>query len=158
MNKLKKILQTLSLAVLASVTFLVPSAFAQDAASLEALVMDWYEKLNSEDTGYGVYLHDEETLFPRTGSLLEGGESFNVEDAQAGFDAGLNFDVQVRHLEAKVYGTTGVATYYTTGPTAYPDGSVLRGVFRASMIATFEGNRWRVVHIHISPLQSSPED
>ena len=146
------------LSLMANAFFLAPSASAQDAASLEALVTDWYEKLNNEDTSFFDHVIDEENAdFPRTGSLLDVFERPNPERQQELFDAGLDFDVQLNHLEARVYGDTGVATYYTTGPTTYPDGSVLRGIFRASMIANFQGNRWRVVHIHISPLQNSPE-
>ncbi len=146
------------LSLIASLIFLAPPALAQDAASLEALVVDWYEKLNNEDTSFFDHVIDEENAdFPRTGSLLDVFDGPIAERQQALFDAGLDFDVDIHHLEARVYGDTGVATYYTTGPTTYPDGSVLRGIFRASMIATFQGNRWRVVHIHISPLQNSPE-
>jgi ketosteroid isomerase-like protein len=159
MNRFKKILQTLSLAVLASVTVLMPSALAQDAASLEALVLDWYEKLNNEDASFLNHVIDDETAdFPRTGSLLQVYDGPDVEFQQATFDAGLNFDVQVRHLEARVYGTTGVATYYTTGTTTYPGGTFLSGIFRASVTAVWQGGRWRRVHSHLSPLQNTSGD
>lgn len=146
------------LSLVASLLIVAPPALAQDAASLEALVRDWYEKLNNEDTSFFEHVIDEENAdFPRTGSLLDVFDGPIAERQQELFDAGLDFDVDIHHLEARVYGDTGVATYYTTGPTTYPNGSVLSGIFRASMIATFQGNRWRVVHIHISPLQNSPE-
>lgn len=40
------------LSLLASSIFLAPPASAQDAARSEALVTDWYEKLNHEDTSF----------------------------------------------------------------------------------------------------------
>jgi len=136
--------------------FLMPAAMADDVDDVKAAVLDFYEQLNNENPNFTEYFLPGGSSFPRTGSLLQPSNS-DRNATQANFDAGLDFDVAVRHLDAKVYGDTAVATYYTTGPTKYEDGSTLQGIFRASMSWAKQGGQWRIVHIHISPLQSQPE-
>ncbi len=135
--------------------FLMPGALADDVDDVKAAVLEFYEQLNNENPSFtGFYLPGGDA-FPRTGSLLQPSASVRSA-AQANFNAGIDFDVAVRHLDAKVYGDAAVATYYTTGPTKYQDGSTLQGTFRASMTWAKQGGQWRIVHIHISPLQSQP--
>ena len=80
------------------------------------MIVDYYDRLNNEDVSFGMYLHEESNTFPRTGGLLDSAP-FSAADTQAEFDAGLDFDVELRHLEAHVFGDTGLATYYTEGTT-----------------------------------------
>ena len=145
----------------AGCTFLTTGAAADDADDVKAAVGAFYEAINSGNAGdYIKFVTAEGSTFPRTGTLLRIGAG-SVEEAknnlQAGFDAGLKFDVRVHHLDAKVYGNAAVSTYYTTGPTTYPDGTVLQGTFRASIVWTKQGGQWKIVHIHVSGLQTEPK-
>ncbi len=135
--------------------FLMPAVLADDVDDVKAAVLEFYEQLNDENADFtGFYLAGG-SAFPRTGALVQP-SAFNRSAAQANFNNGLDFDVAVRHLDAKVYGDSAVATYYTAGTTKYADGSTLRGIFRASMTWIKQGGQWRIVHIHVSPLQSQP--
>ncbi len=135
--------------------FLTTVAVADDADDVKAAVLQFYEQLNNENPSFTRFFLAGGNTFPRTGSLIQPSNN-NRSAAQANFDAGLDFDVAVRHLDAKVYGDAAVATYYTAGTTKYADGSTLQGIFRASMTWAKQGGQWRIVHIHISPLQSQP--
>ena len=138
-----------SLAVLVIGSALAPAALAQDADDLKAAVLDYYDAVNSEDDRASTFFLPGSKQFPRTGSLLQ-------PNPTEGRPAGLDFEVEVRHLEATVHGDSGVATYYTTGTTRYPDGTILQGIFRASIVAIRQENQWKWAHLHISPLQSAP--
>ncbi len=150
--------ETLRASVLAAVVgsiFLTSVAMAQDAASLEAAGMDFYDKLNNEDPSYADYHLPDTYQFPRTGMLLE--PNADTASARAVVDAGLNFEVVVHHLNTQIFGSTGIATYYTTGPTTYPDGTIVKGTFRASITAIGQGNQWRWAHLHLSELETEPD-
>ncbi len=135
--------------------FLTTLAMADDVDDEKAAVLKFYEQLNSEDPAYSDFYLVGGNVFPRTSLLLQ---PFNVDRraAKTNFDAGLDFDVQIRHLDAKVYGSAAVVTYYTSGSTKYADGTVLRGVFRASQVWIKQGTDWKYAHGHYSPLQSQP--
>jgi hypothetical protein len=132
--------------------FLIPAALADDADDVKAAVLEFYEQLNNENPGYRTFYVAGGDQFPRTGSLLQQ----NQEISATSFADGLDFDVQVHHLNVKVHGNAAVATYYTTGTTTYPSGDVLRGIFRASITAVKQGNQWKFAHLHLSRLESEP--
>ncbi len=134
---------------------LMPAALADDADDVKAAVTEFYDQLNNENTSYTEFFLPSGDQFPRNGVLVQPNEEI-IGTAQASIDAGLDFNVQVRHLDVKVHGNAAVATYYTVGTTDYPDGTVLSGVFRASITAIKQGRQWKFAHIHISPLQSQP--
>jgi len=135
--------------------FLTTVAMADDADDIKAAVQEFYDQLNNENTSYTDFFLPSGDQFPRTGVLVQPNEEI-IEATRANIDAGLDFNVQVRHIDVKVYGNAAVATYYTVGTTEYPDGTVLSGVFRASITAIKQGRQWKFAHIHISPLQSQP--
>ena len=142
------------LATLGLTGLLPPAVEAQSPENLEAAVMDFYAKLNNEDPSYAEYSLPGSFTFPRTGLLLQ--PSPTPSSAAANQQAGLDFEVQVRHLSTRVFGDTGIATYYTVGSTSYPDGVVLTGSYRGSLVAVWQGNQWRWVHLHLSELKSEP--
>lgn len=147
---------SIALTILVFGTFLSAGAVAQDAASLEATVTDYYERLNNEDASSADYFLEDAMQFPRTGLVLTA-----LVDDEAGIseqiESGLDFEVELHHLDARVIGETGIVTYYTTGTTTYPDGVVLRGTFRASAIAVWQDREWRIAHFHLSELKTVPE-
>ena len=132
------------------------AVLADDAEDVAAAVRAVYKALNNGDAaGYAELIADGYVNFPRTGALLGGGGT--AEEARSNindrFRAGLDFSLQVHHVGVKVYGQAAIATYYTTGPTTYPDGSILQGTFRASLVWVKQGASWKIVHLHISELQ-----
>ena len=147
---------SVALATLVIGPFLAQVVLAQDAASLEAAIMDFYDKLNNEDPAFADYFVSGSYQFPRTGMVLQ--SSVDSAAARVQMDAGLDFEVVVHHLDAQIFGSTGIATYYTTGPTTYPDGTILTGTFRGSITAIREGNQWRWAHVHLSELETEPDD
>ena len=136
-----------SLIILAG-TVLPPTASAQDADDLKSAVLDFYEATNNEDPRYLSFFPPESDQFPRTGSLLMPNPTATPE--------GLDFEVEVRHLDATVYGDSAVATFYTVGTTTYPDGVILRGIYRASILAIRQENQWKFAHLHFSELVNEP--
>lgn len=133
---------------------LAPAVEAQSAESLEAAVVDFYEKLNNEDPSFAEYYLPGTQQFPRTGLLLQPNQG--PAEATVTLESGLDFEVQIRHLTTRVFGDTGIVTYYTVGSTTYPDGVVLNGTYRGSLVAVWEGNRWQWAHGHFSELKSEP--
>ncbi len=135
--------------------FLMPVALADDADDVKAAVVEFYNQINNENASFAEFYVPNGDQFPRTGVLIQPFEEI-IGTVQASIDAGLDFNVQLRHIDVKVYGNAAVATYYTVGTTDYPDGTILSGVFRASITAIKQGRQWKFAHIHISPLQSQP--
>ena len=135
--------------------FLTTVAMADDADDIKAAVLEFYDQLNNENASYAQFFLPGGDQFPRNGVLVQPNQEI-IESTQANIDGGMDFNVQVRHIDVKVYGDAAVATYYTVGPTVYPDGTVLSGVFRASITAIKQGGQWKFAHIHISPLLSQP--
>lgn len=115
----------------------------------------FYARLNASDPSFTELFLPGGDQFPRTGADLQ---SNTVDPAaiRRNFDAGLNFDLRVEGLQVKVYGDTAIATYHTTGATEYPDGRLVDGVFRASLVAVRDGAMWKFAHLHLSSLQGGP--
>ena len=148
------------LTVLVAGIFLTVTVFADDVDDVKSAVQAFYEALNNGDAEvYFKFTIPEHTHFPRTGGLLTSSTNTSEErtkELQDMFDAGLNFDVQVHHLDVKNHGNMAVSTYYTTGTTTYPDGTVLQGTFRASLVWLKQAGQWKIAHMHISRLETEP--
>ena len=129
-----------------------PALAQSDAEVVEAALLDFYERLNAADPTYASYWHPEATTYARAGGLL--GVSRTESAARDAFDAGLEYRVTIASLDVKVFnGNTALSTYYTGGLVRDPDGiGVPGGAFRASMMWIKEGEEWKIVHLHISPL------
>lgn len=140
---------------------LMTTAAADDVDDVKAAVQALYETLNKGDAdGYAKLVLPGESLFLGGGGLLIRA-AMTVEDIrnnmQALFDSGFKFEVQIHHLDAKVYGNAAVATYYFTGRITYTSGTILQGIFRGSMIWTKQAGQWKRVHTHISRLVTEPQ-
>jgi len=63
-------------------------------------------------------------------------------------------DVQVRHLEARIYGRlSAVVTAYLTGRETASDGTNRQRTLRASSMWIKQDGQWKEVHDHLSDLQ-----
>ena len=142
----------------------VQPAWADDVDDVKAVVRAMYDALNNQDAdGWAqtVFIPEDDTLigsFPRAGGLRGEDQTTSTEQVRSGiqgsFGSGLRSNLTLNHLEAKVYGNTAIATYYTTGPFTPANGETLEGTFRASVTLIKQNGQWKQVHRHISRLVS----
>ncbi len=98
------------------------------------------------------------TGFGADGGLLGVTDSLEEErnDRRAEFDAGLKRNLQLRHLEATIYGDVAVTTGYVIGTNTLPDGTTERVANRRTAVLIKQGGQWKEVHTHNSPLIIAP--
>ena len=134
--------------------FLTTVALADDAEDVKLAELDLLAAENAGDMDR-MYRHIDpgRTLFLPSGGLLTvaGGEQ-DKRRRQASFEAGLKFNLQVRHLDAEVYGDTAVLTYYRVGTITRPDGLSRSINFRVTVIRVKQAGHWKEVHRHGSNL------
>ena len=58
----------------------------------------------------------------------------------------------LRHLEVQVYGNAAVVTCYLQGNISMPDGTSRPGTRRVTAVWIKQGDLWKEVHDHMSPL------
>ena len=75
---------------------------------------------------------------------------------QEGIDAGSKLNLQLTHLDVKVYGNTAVVTGYVVGTTTDPDGETQSVMNRRTAVLIKQGNKWKEVHLHSSPVTAAP--
>ena len=134
--------------------FVTTLAMADDAEDVKLAELDLLTAENAGDMDR-MYRHIDpgRTLFLPSGGLLTvaGGEQ-DKRRRQASFEAGLKFNLQVRHLDAEVYGDTAVLTYYRVGTITRPDGLSRSINFRVTVIRVKQAGQWKEVHRHGSNL------
>jgi len=98
------------------------------------------------------------TGFAADGGLLGATDSLEEEknNLRAEFNAGLKRNLQLRHLEAKIYGDVAVTTGYVIGPRTLVDGTIERVANRRTAVLIKRGRQWKEVHTHNSPLNIAP--
>ena len=68
---------------------------------------------------------------------------------------GAKFDLEYRDLDVRVYhDNTAVSTCTAIGAFVAPDGIRHDMAFRMTIIRVKEGDEWKIVHVHESPVQS----
>ncbi len=71
------------------------------------------------------------------------------------FDQGVKMDMQFDDLRIRVFGeSVAISTGNIIGTISTPDGNKYEMGFRATSIRVKEGNDWKIVHWHESPIQS----
>jgi ketosteroid isomerase-like protein len=139
--------------------FLMPAALADDADDVKAAVQGYFDAINSGNAAamvrhrmpeYSVFAGGE--LISRSHSLEEQRNNF-----QASVDAGQKRNLQVRHIEVKIYGNAAVVTSYLTGTNTAPDGTVNQPRQQRTGVWIKQGGQWKEAHRHASPLQFSQE-
>ena len=124
-------------------------ATADDADDVKAAQLAVIAALNEGDVeAFGKHLLPETTGFFAAGGLLT--EPWRGKQLQAAFDAGLKFDMELRHLDVKVYDNTAILTGYETGVIIFPDGTTLKGPRRISTVWIKQAGQWKLAHIHLS--------
>lgn len=141
---------------------------ADDVDDVKAAYLQHIENSNSGNVDGFVGQHlPGHSAFGPTGALLTRYDSTEGEKelVRAALDAGRAAnpgrssvrafsDVQVRHLEAKVYGRlSAVLTAYLTGRETASDGTSHQRTLRASSMWIKQGGLWKEVHDHLSDLR-----
>lgn len=141
---------------------------ADDVEDVKAAFLQHIANSNSGNVDGFVGGHLEgHSAFGPTGALLTRYDSTEDEKklVQAALDAGRAAnpgrssvrafsDVQVRHLEARVYGRlSAVVTAYLTGTETASDGTSRQRTLRASSMWIKQSGQWKEVHDHISALR-----
>jgi len=129
--------------------FATAVAMADDVDDVKATFLDFYASLRSGDVdGYIQHFSASgATAFETEGGLLSTSTLEELRrNRQAGASAGNNPNVQLRHMEVRVYGNTAVLTGYRVSPN---DPSVAR----YTNVWVKQGATWKRVHRHASPLR-----
>lgn len=140
---------TAILMILIGGVVLTTVASADDKADVIAAELAYIAALNAGDAeAYAKYVLPERSGFFPGGGLL--GEGFDKNRLKASFDSGYELNIQVHHLDVKVYDNAAVLTGYVTGTVTFPDGSTEKGPRRLSVVWIKQRDRWKQAHIHIS--------
>ena len=136
--------------------FLMPAVRARDADDVKAAAQRYYAEINSEDANALIQLRVAgSTGFPADGGLLQRFDSLEErrKNQQAVFDAGLNYNLQARHIDVSVYGNlTALGTWYAVGTITDPSGTTRQVNNRVTSVWVKKGGQWKLTHQHISPV------
>ena len=134
--------------------FLMPAALADDADDVKAAVQGHFAALNAGDVNAYIQYYSSETSVFAGGGLL--GRVHSLEerrnDFQAGVDAGERRNLQLQHIEVKVYGNAAVVTGYLMGTSTAADGTVTQSRQQRTEVLIKQGGQWKAVHNHRSSL------
>jgi len=136
--------------------FATAVAMADDVDDVKAAVQSYVAALNAGDVGAFTRLQAAaSTNYGGGGGLLATFDSLEERrnSFQATVDAGVRFNVQSRHIDARIYGSsTAVATSYGVGTVTQPNGTTVQVNNRITAVLIKQGGQWKVVHQHISPV------
>ena len=138
--------------------FLTNVSVAGDVEDVKKATIEHFAAQNAGDAKSHIDHHTPyHTVFAPDGGLLNVRHTREeqVKDLQATFDAGTKFNLEIAHLEAKVYGNTAVVTGYVVGTVTNPDGTAQQSRARRTAVLIKEGNEWKEVHTHISPVMAA---
>ena len=138
--------------------FATAVAMADDADDVRAEMERYFAALNAGDAnGYIQHFMPETSAFVGPGLI---GHAYSLGEQksafQASLDAGLKRNLQLRHLEVKVYGNTAVTTGYVVGSTTNANGTTFQTRALRTGVMIKQGGQWREVHQHRSPLIIGP--
>ena len=134
--------------------FATAVAMADDVDDVKAAVQSYFAALNSGNAAAMTrYRIPEYSVFAGGGFISR---SHSLEEQrnnfQATVDAGQKRNLQVRHIEVKIYGNAAVVTGYLTGTNTTPDGTVNQLRQQRTGVWIKQGGQWKEVHRHSSPL------
>ncbi len=130
-------------------------AMADDADDVRAEMERYFAALNAGDAnGYIQHFMPETSAIVGTG-LISHSNSLD-EQKNAFVASGLERNLQLRHLEVKVYGNTAVVTCYVVGSTTNANGTTFQTRALRTGVMIKQGSQWKEVHQHRSPLIIAP--
>ncbi len=71
---------------------------------------------------------------------------------QSAYNAGQRINVQIRHLNVRVYGNAAIVTGYVVGTVTKADGKTIQSRDQRSGMWIKQGGQWREAHRHNSPI------
>lgn len=95
-------------------------------------------------------LHRQGTFFHVDATLLN--LNLDRQTLQQAYDAGLAYQLQMRHEQIDLFDNSAVVTAYAVGSITWHGGKTLTGTWRYSSVWIKEESVWRNVHVHASPL------
>ena len=140
------------------VVLLTTVAEAGDVEDIKKATLEHFVTYNAGNVAAHVGHHLQgHTGFGPDGGFLNVNESLEEEKKtlQADFDAGLKFNLQVKHLDVKVYGNTAVTTCYIVGSVTTLNGKIEQVRNRRTAVLIKKGKRWKEVHAHGSPITTA---
>ena len=134
--------------------FLTTVAMADDVDDVKAAVESYFDAINSGNAAAMVQRRMPEYSVFAGGGLISRSHSLEEQrnNFQATVDAGQKRNLQVRHIEVKIYGNAAVVTGYLTGTNTTPDGTVNQLRQQRTGVWIKQGGQWKEVHRHSSPL------
>ena len=149
-----------TLIVIAISLALNTTAVAGDVDDVKAATLEHFATLNAGNARAHVQHHMAgHSTYDAGGGLLEVSNSLSEETAslKAEFDSGLKLNLELRHLDVKIYGDAAVVTGYVVGTATSPDGVIEQSTNRRSAVLIKEGGKWKEVHLHMSPVIAAPQ-
>ncbi len=134
--------------------FATTVAMADDVDDVKAAVQGYFAALSAGDwNALSRYRMPEHSSFGPGRGLLVSEHSLEEQrnSFQADYDAGQRLNLQVRHLDVRVYGNAAIVTGYVVGTTTTTDGSTLQSGDQRSGMWIKQGGQWREAHRHNSP-------
>ncbi len=132
--------------------FLTTVAIADDVDDVRAEMERYFAALNAGDAN--AYIQH---FMPETSAIVGTGlisHSHSLEEQKNAFVAtGLERNLQLRHLEVKVYGNTAVVTGYVVGSTTNANGTTNQTRALRTGVMIKQGGQWKEVHQHRSLLR-----
>ena len=153
---MKKI--TLITMIFGWVVLLTTVAEAGDVEDIKKATLEHFVTFSAGNVAAHVGHHLQgHTGFGPDGGLLEVNESLEEEkkSLQADFDAGLKFNLHVKHLDVKIYGNTAVTTCYIVGSMTTLNGKTIQVRDRRTAVLIKKGKKWKEVHAHNSPITTA---
>ena len=152
MKRLINIIFVLVVSLLANV------CIAGDVEDIKKATKEHFATQNAGDAKAHMAHHmPNSSAFAPNGSLLIVNETREeqVKGMQATFEAGVKFNFRLTHLDVKVYGKAAVVTGYVVGVVTGSDGESQQVMTRRTAVVIKEGNEWKEVHTHSSPVVAS---
>jgi CubicO group peptidase (beta-lactamase class C family) len=120
-------------------------------AEVKAAVMDMVGGYNSGNVDQiERRLAAQQNRFAGEGGFLT---SFNAQELRQAFQGGVKINIEVKNLEAAVYGDSAIATFFMATTVIPPNGPQrTEGPWRVSYFLNKQDAAWKLVHTHQSPL------
>lgn len=137
--------------------FLTNVSVAGDVEDVKKATIEHFATQNAGDAKAHINHHmPDNTAFGPGGGLLNVNRTREeqVKALQATLDAGTKFNLEITHLDAKIYGNAAVVTGYLVGTVTNPDGTTQQTMARRTAVLIKKGNEWKEVHAHISPVMA----
>jgi len=130
---------------------------AGDVEDIKKATIEHFETQSAGDAKAHIAHHmPYHTQFIGGGLLIKShSREEQIKSLQAGFDAGLQLNLDLAHLEVKVYGKAAVVTGYVVGTITNPGGTTSESRAQRTAVLIKEGNDWKEVHVHSSPVTAA---